>query len=384
MGTRIAGLVLLLVSCFSFGGVAFAQFDFNGLFRETCHYLNFSGSLLEGYGVPYDVFAGEDTMLYEVFCRDDSALVRAGDGEPTTYIYNRGYVWKNGGWQPVTFSPQGRTSGSWLVGEAEATIPFAPELLDTRQYLVGYICQYMNRDWKCGCKDRSCSQGTWQLQTFSFQANTVSSAAVLEAIPDELKLAPTPVSAVLFSPRAAGAGTSVTVQGHGLNTTGARVAFKKDGRVVATAPLHFTGSMAQYQGAGAASFIVPNLAAGLYRATLQSDEGNEEREHFFVVSGAGSPPAISSFSPTTGAYGSEVTLYGSGFTEDTIVYDTYGGHRTARATNNGTRLTFSIEPYAGSKREWYEQGLLPTNIPIYFYTITNGGFSNTVGPFNFR
>lgn len=379
------GRIVAVLFVVSLGSVsipnALAQFDFGGAFRDSCHYLNFNSSTLAGFGVPFDVFSQDERMLFEVACHQDHVQVSAGDGSPTTYVYQRGYVWKQGAWQPVTFSPQEKRVGDWLVGRAEATIPFSNAELKQRQYLVGYTCQWINQSWKCGCANASCATSSWQLQTFSYEANSISPEKLYEVLPDELKLPQSPVMSVMLSPQSAGAGTKVTVQGFGFEKPDTTVAFSRNGSVVANAPVAYIGTMSQYQGASAGSFTVPNVTPGLYRLSMHNPEGNEKTEHFFVVSGGGAAPTISSFSPSEGPYGTTVTLYGNNFSDETIVYNSYGGHQVVRAHNNGTRLTFSLEPYAGSKQTWYEQGLLPTFIPLYLHVITDHGFSNQVGPF---
>jgi hypothetical protein len=79
------------------------------------------------------------------------------------YTYTTGHQWNEttSRWDPVTFQCSGNViSNSWCTANAEVLVNA------TRPYVIAYTCTWVNNQWKCGCRDQSCSPSYWQLQKF--------------------------------------------------------------------------------------------------------------------------------------------------------------------------------------------------------------------------
>src|SRR5438067_1504161 len=76
-----------------------------------------------------------------------------GSGVSTQYIYKTGYVYQSGAWQPLAFtSPNALIGANWYPSTASANLASTLDLT-AWQYAVGYVCNYVNSAWKCGCSD---------------------------------------------------------------------------------------------------------------------------------------------------------------------------------------------------------------------------------------
>jgi len=130
----------------------------------SCNLYNTNSSIPTGYGVPWNLLSSSRELLLTSICGTFSVDLRVGQGDPTHYIYNQGYSYQNGAWQPFTLAgTYAQGSNAWLVGGGEYTLN-NPSIGIT--YWVGYVCQWQSAtsQWQCGCRDSSCTQNYWQLQ----------------------------------------------------------------------------------------------------------------------------------------------------------------------------------------------------------------------------
>lgn len=125
------------------------------------------------------------------------------------------------------------------------------------------------------------------------------------------------------------------------------------------------------------SFVVPSDAPdGKYNMTISNKNG-ESNERLFIVKNTATPePVITSVNPTSGAYGSIVTLAGSGFTsQGNDIYSTYD--LMTDISSDGKTLRFSVAPFKNIPE--LQAGLQPKqpfDITEYFYVVNKNGISN--------
>ena len=122
-----------------------------------------TASIPTGYGASYNPLTSAREYLVQASCTGTTqATVTAGNGNPLTYVYNRGYYWTGSTWTPYTLTCASGAliSGAWCPGRATASIP----LPQNPTNVIAYTCQYTNSTWKCGCRDATCSTAYWQLQ----------------------------------------------------------------------------------------------------------------------------------------------------------------------------------------------------------------------------
>lgn len=135
----------------------------------ACSQYTSTSAIPTGYASPYDVVSSPSTNLMQVTCDVSSARVDLGKGDPLQYIYNQGYLFKTGGtsWTPVPYtSTEQLIAGAWYPKTATATISLTSTELANPSYSLAYICTWMGSSWKCGCRDASCTQSYWQIQSF--------------------------------------------------------------------------------------------------------------------------------------------------------------------------------------------------------------------------
>ena len=122
-----------------------------------------TASIPTGYGASYNPLTSAREYLVQASCTNTtSATITAGNGNPLTYVYNRGYYYSGTAWTPYTLTCASGAliSGAWCPGRATASIP----LPQNPTNVIAYTCQYTNNTWKCGCRDATCSTAYWQLQ----------------------------------------------------------------------------------------------------------------------------------------------------------------------------------------------------------------------------
>jgi hypothetical protein len=131
---------------------------------STCtNTLTSTASIPTGYGASYNPLTSAREYLVQASCTGTTqATVTAGNGNPLTYVYNRGYYYSGTAWTPYTLTCASGAliGGAWCPGRATASIP----LPQNPTNVIAYTCQYTNSTWKCGCRDATCSTAYWQLQ----------------------------------------------------------------------------------------------------------------------------------------------------------------------------------------------------------------------------
>lgn len=153
----MASIIAILFSWHS----AFAQ-------SNSCHTIEYPDSAYKSFAPPYSLVTGEEETLIKVACDNDVTVLVDSD-ETTTYVYKYGYAWDGDSWNRIQYSGS-RTSGNWVRGPAIKTLS-NPD--DTNTYRVAaYVCQRIGSSWKCGCKNSSCTNKTWQIQEYKYDAPT--------------------------------------------------------------------------------------------------------------------------------------------------------------------------------------------------------------------
>jgi hypothetical protein len=135
----------------------------------ACSLYTPSTTIPTGYASPYDVVSSPNTNLMNATCDITSARLDLGKGDPLQYIYNQGYLFKTGGsaWTPLSYtSIESSIAGAWYPKTATANISLTQTELANPNYNLAYICSWVGSAWKCGCRDASCTQSYWQIQSF--------------------------------------------------------------------------------------------------------------------------------------------------------------------------------------------------------------------------
>jgi hypothetical protein len=135
----------------------------------ACSQYTPSTSIPTGFASPYDVVSSPSTNLMNVTCDVSSAKIDLGRGDPLQYIYNQGYLFKTGGtnWSPLSYtSAESLIAGAWYPKTATTNISLTSTELANPSYNLAYICTWVGSAWKCGCRDNTCAQSYWQIQSF--------------------------------------------------------------------------------------------------------------------------------------------------------------------------------------------------------------------------
>ncbi len=171
MGIHLAIGVLVLL----FWGVHNAH-------AAACDHTYQSGSQPEAsYGAAWNTLSAEKELLVEgISCQNTEATLKIGSDGNKQYVYKQGYYWNGNQWTSINLnSTNPLLANTWYKGNANGSIP----LTDNKStYAVGFVCQYVNNAWKCGCQDAACTESLWQIQGISEATNTYS-GAVLEEPP---------------------------------------------------------------------------------------------------------------------------------------------------------------------------------------------------------
>ena len=138
-----ASLALLWI--FSTGATGYATYSFGN-------------TVPQGFGVPWNVFSSQ----HENIISSSNGMITA----QADYVYKYGYVWDGSQWTRFEF-PQQKVSNNWVAREASFDVNSLG--LTAGEYsVVAYTCQYVNKEWKCGCRTSQCRNGVdggmWQLQ----------------------------------------------------------------------------------------------------------------------------------------------------------------------------------------------------------------------------
>ena len=140
-----ASLALLWI--FSTGATGYATYSFGN-------------TVPQGFGVPWNLFSSQHENLLD--SSDNTINVKA------TFVYKWGYIWDHNvrQWKGFEF-PQQKVFNNWVAREASFDLN-SLNLVPGEYSVVAYTCQYVNNEWKCGCRTSQCRSGVdggmWQIQ----------------------------------------------------------------------------------------------------------------------------------------------------------------------------------------------------------------------------
>ncbi|MBI2172831.1 MAG: hypothetical protein HYT73_01305 [Candidatus Aenigmarchaeota archaeon] len=103
------------------------------------------------------------------------------------YVRKDWYMWRNNAWQMTGFSVDAAAGGvqdekyerGWIKGAASSDVSM--QLSPGTYYVAAGTCQYVNSQWKCGCRTAT-DCGKWQLQSF-----VVGSTGSGDLTPDQIQ-----------------------------------------------------------------------------------------------------------------------------------------------------------------------------------------------------
>lgn len=139
--------------------------------ETPCHLISPGNAVPEGFGAPYDVASSSEGLLVRATCTASSARIEVGTGNKLQYIYEQGYEWYNNQWNSIEYDGSNKT-GQWIIDMVTAVLDSADiEMLDDNHF-VTYVCTWTSGQWKCGCRDTTCTESCWQLQAFHVPSPT--------------------------------------------------------------------------------------------------------------------------------------------------------------------------------------------------------------------
>lgn len=119
-----------------------------------------------GFGASYNLFSTAKEIILNVLCGTGNALITAGRGTASRYIYKTGYMWLNNKWAPFDYTGNNKSAdGNWFIGNASYT--YNSTNLTQKQSVLAYICEWTGTQWKCGCRSTACANNFWNLQQFN-------------------------------------------------------------------------------------------------------------------------------------------------------------------------------------------------------------------------
>lgn len=125
-----------------------------------CNVLGPTVAIPTGYGASYNPLTTAKEYLVSGDCGTTNATVSVGNGNSLTYVYNKGYYYTGTAWQQYTLSCRNLISNAWCVGKGTVSVPIPQNPTN----VIGYACQWNGTEWKCGCRDGTCTSRYWQLQ----------------------------------------------------------------------------------------------------------------------------------------------------------------------------------------------------------------------------
>jgi len=133
---------------------------------------NFSQAAYNSYGAPYDAFQTSTNLMNTQCTGADTHtinLTTGVTGDTTRIVYTKGY-WYDAvttAWRQYAGTCTGALNGEWCQGSVSATITdpnVSTASAANPTYLVGMTCSVQGGSWKCGCRDTSCTNFSWQIQ----------------------------------------------------------------------------------------------------------------------------------------------------------------------------------------------------------------------------
>ncbi len=136
---------------------------------QSCTALFPSGTAAPGgYGASWNVFSTAKELLLNGTCSGDTVNVSIGSDQPNQYVFNQGFYWNGTQWRQLSLTGANPPTGSWLARQGKAS--FAKGTQDPAIF-VGYVCQFTDNAWKCGCADAVCTTPRWQVQALQTQTS---------------------------------------------------------------------------------------------------------------------------------------------------------------------------------------------------------------------
>jgi hypothetical protein len=90
--------------------------------QPSCNLLTSADPVPPVFGAAYNVLTLERELLLSVQCGPAAdAMLVAGNGQDTLYIYKTAYEWTGSQWRKVTLSGHNR-AGDWYIGSATANL----------------------------------------------------------------------------------------------------------------------------------------------------------------------------------------------------------------------------------------------------------------------
>lgn len=117
-----------------------------------------------GYGAAYNIFSSSKEVVLRASCGTSDALATIGSGLATQLIWKEGYENVDGRWLPITLSGPKAAGNGWFEGVAQGVI--SKSISGARNTFLAYTCTKVSGQWKCGCRDATCSSSLWELQAF--------------------------------------------------------------------------------------------------------------------------------------------------------------------------------------------------------------------------
>lgn len=183
-----SAVVFALVFCTYF----FFSADKASAQEDVCLKFKNSAGVPAGYGAAVDVLAIGNPLLVKSDCPDsgNDLTVTIGRGYAVQFVWKTTYVYTGTSWVPYVMSGIEGENG-WLYGQGQKVvpIPFAATK-GNPVFFVGYVCQAVGTQWKCGCVNASCKNSHWQLQAYTGEHEVVSGGVVRHFAPRTITLPP--------------------------------------------------------------------------------------------------------------------------------------------------------------------------------------------------
>lgn len=187
---------------------------------------------------------------------------------------------------------------------------------------------------------------------------------------------PVPPVITSISPTSGSVGTSVVLTGTGFSSyrnvirfttrdtlnfgTAAIEAISPDGRTLQFLVPSLTTQMSS------SGPIQASTTPGVYYVDMFNSNGTSNRVEFTVTTGT----TISSITPTSGAVGSSVTIYGSGFTTGSTNTVNFGPTYLFVASSDGAALSFAVPQVADGTYTVYVSNVNGTSKSVTFTVAT--------------
>jgi len=206
--------------------------------------------------------------------------------------------------------------------------------------------------------------------------STTNDQQVLDALTKDALSQSTKLLAAFVSPSFGPSGTQVIFQGSGFRPTNNAVGIGGD---------YIVNKIPSLDGTQLLFNIPKDIPFGKYSLYVSNTNGTTTENVFFIVTDPSAPtPIISTSTPASGGYGTEVTIIGKNFSPTgNNVYTSYGIAEDI-SSPDGKTLKFKVLPATGIPELQVgadlNQGI---EWPIWFYVVSSGGVSEKSNPGKF-